>query len=847
MAAEGLARSAAPGEIRLARPTWQAVRHAARATEQPEGGFVLHEIDPHAPAIRRRLDQPLVGRDAELEVLRKSFRRVARERSPELLTVLGEPGVGKTRLVAELRSIAGDAGTVLTGHCPAYGQGVTFWPLRQAILQAMGGRELDDLAAGLGVPPVAVRRVAAAVGLAGGEAGEDTDWAFLQLLGAAARIRPLVLVIDDAHWAEPALLDLLLGLIDRLRDAPVLVVWVARTELQERRPDRSTELVLHSLSETASESLLVAMAGGRLEESEERRILAAAGGNPLFLEHLVAYVGEQPAPDALPPGLQALLAARLDGLDAAERSALALGAIAGDWFDPEVVCALATGISRAAAEHACERLIERGLLMADEGSLRFRHPLVREVAYASLAKSARARLHQRRAALLAAAPETPEADARIGFHLEAACRFAEEIGEEVPPGLSRQAGRRLAAAARAAHARGELLGEIAFLDRAVALFGTGGADGAELLPELVSALLEARRPGRAERLADEAVGISASLGLERVHARAVIERERVRLSCHPETFEARESMRLTTEAAATLRDVDDELGLARAAFLMSDLAWLMGDPVASYEYARQMLGRAKRAGSDFEAATALMFMAWCLVEGPWPVADGIALCDELAGDAAGLVRAELTLLGCRSVLMSMAGHYDAARGDMARARTGLDEFGPDLMTVYLSLLAATAETLGGNPAAAERAVRDAAAMVEGSTDRWHHAMVGVDLAHAVIAQGRDAAAEVASIEDAPAPCDLEWVVKRRTARAWVAAATGDLRAGVEEARAAVTAIEGSGLILVNADAHAMLARVLALAGEDDAAAEAAARAAALYEAKGNVVAARAMAQASKAR
>ena len=162
---------------------------------------------------------------------------------------------------------------------------------------------------------------------------------------------------------------------------------------------------------------------------------------------------------------------------------------------------------------------------------------------------------------------------------------------------------------------------------------------------------------------------------------------------------------------------------------------------------------------------------------------------------------------------------------MARARTGLAELGPDLMSVYLSLLAAIAETLAGNPAAAERAVRDAAAMVAGSTDRWHQAMVGVDLAHAVIAQGRDAAAAVASIEDAPAPCDLEWVVKRRTAPPWVAATSGDLRAGVEEARAAVTAIAGSGLILVKADAHAMLARVLALAGEPTAAADAAACAA----------------------
>ena len=146
------------------------------------------------------------------------------ERSPELLTVIGEPGIGKSRLVAELNALVGEHGTVLTGRCPAYGEGITLWPLREAVLQAKGDRSADELADALGIPAVAVRRVAAGVGLEDGEPGEDTDWALLQLLGALARVEPLVLVIDDAHWAEPALLDLLLDLVARLRDAPLLVV-----------------------------------------------------------------------------------------------------------------------------------------------------------------------------------------------------------------------------------------------------------------------------------------------------------------------------------------------------------------------------------------------------------------------------------------------------------------------------------------------------------------------------------------------------------------------------------------------------------------------------------------------
>ena len=388
--AERLARSAAPGEIRLAESTWQSVRHAARAAEHPDGGYMLRAIDPDAPAIGRRLDLPLIGREAEVELLRDTYARVVAEHAPELLTVLGEPGIGKSRLVAELHAIAGEGGTVLTGRCPAYGEGITFWPLREAVLQVRGDRSADELAAVLAIPAVAVRRVAAAVGIEDGEAGEDTDWAFRVLLGALAQERPLVLVVDDAHWAEPALLDLLLELLEHLRDVPVLVVWVARPDQLRRRPERGVELVLRSLSRTASESLVAAVGGVRLEPEEHRRIIDAAGGNPLFLEQLVAYVGEGRSADALPPALHALLAARLDALDTAERSALALAAITGDRFAPDAVHALAAGITRAAVEQACERLVARDLLVADGHALRFRHALIRDVAYASLAKSARA-------------------------------------------------------------------------------------------------------------------------------------------------------------------------------------------------------------------------------------------------------------------------------------------------------------------------------------------------------------------------------------------------------------------------------------------------------------------------
>ena len=655
------------------------------------------------------------------------------------------------------------------------------------------------------------------------------------------------MVIDDAHLAEPALLDLLFDVTERLRDARVLIAWVARPDLFERRPEwvdrigRERVLELRPLSPAASATLLAAIAGDRLAPDVEQRIAEAAGGNPLFLEQLVAYAHEQhPSADPLPPALHALLAARLDQLDTAGRSALALGAVAGDAFEIGALHALADGITRAELEQACDRLVRRDLLVPlGGGALRFRHDLVREAAYASLAKSARARLHERHAAWLEGLSGLPEADARIGFHLETACRYEEEIGAGAPAELVAQGG----PAARGRGARGaragDLLGEISFLDRATAVLGTEGPQGAALLPALVSALSDAGSSRRAEELADRAVRTSASLGLARVGARAAIERERIRLYRHPESFDVQAAMTVVDAASATLRDHGDELGQARAAYLMSDLSWLRGDTVTSYAEAERMLAHARRAGSGFDVATALIFMAWGLVEGPWPAAEAIARCDALTVEAAGQRAAELNIRGCRAVLTAMSGDYAGVRHEMAEARAGLAELHLGVIAAYLALLGAIAETLAGDPVAAERAVRDAEAMIVGSEARWYLSFIYADLAHAVLAQHRlpEAAEAVARLETLPAPCDAEWVIKRHTARALLAAEQGEPERGLADARAAVAVADETHLIICRAGAHRTLAELLSATGQADEAGQAARSALALDEAKGNTVAA----------
>ena len=207
-------------------------------------------------------------------------------------------------------------------------------------------------------------------------------------------------MLDDAHLAEPALVELLADMAERVRGAPVLVVAAARRDaLDERHRGWETLFAggdclieLGPLSRAAVAELLDAIEGGSLALAERERIAAAAGGNPLFLEQLVAWLGERGAPaEPLPPALHALLASRLDRLEATERSVLALGSVVGDAFEMREVHALADGVSRAELEQACERLVMRDLLVRGDGAaVRFRHGLVREVVYASLAKAARA-------------------------------------------------------------------------------------------------------------------------------------------------------------------------------------------------------------------------------------------------------------------------------------------------------------------------------------------------------------------------------------------------------------------------------------------------------------------------
>ena len=224
------------GEIRLAPSTQALVKHADRGVALADGSFRLDGAIDDEPAISRRLDRPLVGRSRQLDTLRAAFREAQDTSAWDVVIVIGEAGIGKSRLAAELPAALPAGTTVLEGRCPPYGEGTTFRPLREVVLQACAGRTLSQLAADLELDPEIVDRVAATVGLATGPVGDEAPWAFRRFIAALSHPLPVVVVVDDLHWAEPGLLDLLAE-VTRPSDArPALLVCLARPELLESRP-----------------------------------------------------------------------------------------------------------------------------------------------------------------------------------------------------------------------------------------------------------------------------------------------------------------------------------------------------------------------------------------------------------------------------------------------------------------------------------------------------------------------------------------------------------------------------------------------------------------------------------
>ena len=462
--------AAPPGEVLLGETTYRLVRDAVEVEPtEPLGlkgkseavrAYRLVTLAGDLPGRARRLDSPMVGRERELAALEQAYQRAVGERACLLFTVLGAAGVGKSRLIAEFLAGVGGEATVMRGRCLPYGEGITYWPLAEALR----GRYGEEPLAGIGgvlsgdEAPLITERIAAAIDL-GENAGapDETAWAVRRLFEAEGRARPLVVLFDDLQWAEPTFLDLVEHLADWAREAPILLICLARPEFLDERPSwgggkfNATSVLLERLSDGESVKLVANLLGrAQLDETVRDRIMSAAEGNPLFVEEMLAMLIDdglltrndghwEPAGDltkiTVPPTIHALLSARLDRLGRDERAVIERGSVEGKVFHRGAVAQLSTDDLRKSVWNHLQTLVRKELIRPDrtdlpgEDAFRFRHLLIRDAAYEAMPKELRAELHARFADWLEqiGAEHLAERDEIIGYHLEQAYRYRTEL------------------------------------------------------------------------------------------------------------------------------------------------------------------------------------------------------------------------------------------------------------------------------------------------------------------------------------------------------------------------------------------------------------------------------------
>ena len=634
--ASKLEASAAADEIVVGEVTARLIDHSARLEPLGEleikglgrsvGAFRLVELEETAPVFERRLDAPLVGRKRELAALRRSLKRAVDGSTVRVALVTAPPGVGKSRLAAEFTRRAKGI-TTLSGRCLSYGDGITYWPLREVLRDAPESEERDAILAALEAetPPPA----------------PEIAWLFRRFCEASARAEPLALVFDDVHWAEPTLLELVDHLADK-GEGPILVVCIARDELRETSPDflgargNVDRIELDALSTDDTEALVDGLGGGILESDQRTRVVEAAEGNPLFLEQLLALALEGGLTEQrVPETIQALLAARLDRLGPGERAVLERGAVVGKEFSADDVVALLDPDAVATADTHLATLAGRGFVRpGGNGTFGFRHVLVQDAVYRAAPKRLRAELHERFADRLdETSPDLPELDEFVGYHLEQAHRLWTELGQDDrrTASLSEDAGRRLATAGLRALRRGDMPATISLLGRAVALLPLGDEARHELMCELGIAYMSVGDMDSCNAQFHEAAGSAAAYGQRRVELRAKVEAAYGRLLTEPEGAAAELLAIAEERRSRSFEALEDERSLARAWMLMGYvLGGIRGSHAAWQDAEERALGYYRRTA--FPTATCLQQIAGAIYWGPTPVPLGISRCAELSAD-----------------------------------------------------------------------------------------------------------------------------------------------------------------------------------------------------------------------
>ncbi|HEY3541387.1 MAG TPA: AAA family ATPase [Gaiellaceae bacterium] len=718
---------------------------------------VVCVADPGTPV--RGLSAPFIGRTTELELFENMYARTERDRRGSLLTVFGEPGVGKSRLVREfLDGVEG--ATILSGRCLPYGEGVTYWPLAEMVKQSAGiadddpsdtaQEKLREYCEDEAVADLLALAVGVLEAVEGERAQQEIAWAARAWAQQLAEAQPLVLVFEDVHWGEEPLLELIEHLAGSIREAPLLLLCLARPELLDVRPTwgggrvRSTTLELEPLRPDESTELVEALASELDLDVDLATVLEKSEGNPLFVEETVRMLSERPGAsgDRIPDTLQALIAARIDRLPAAQRVALQRASVIGRVFMDAALARLSPEVEDVA--HCLEELILRDLIVREARAtihgaqaFKFKHVLIREVAYAGLSKTARADLHQAYAEWLGehAGGELLEIRA---FHLDQATRLLAELDGAAPPELRQEAAEVLTHAGRRALSRESFRGARKLLLRAV-----------ELEPTLDRRYLAGRA---AWRLADmpavvvemeEVIRAAAESGERRMHGRALTALAEAVLQHRADAVRARA---LVLDALDLLADEPPDIRFDPLR-VASEVAGWLGDSAKFEEYATEALEAARAAGrKDLEAIVIHNLVNAYVLRYDVAAAGALVLRALDLAEQSGSLFSRASALQSKGWVELVSERPVEAEADFAEAQSIFAELGNATREATAGMMAGRAAFAQGDLERAEKRLRDSVRILKGANNRGSLCEAQRSLAMTLVAQGRVDEAERFALE-----------------------------------------------------------------------------------------------------
>ncbi len=888
-----LEQAAGPGEIVLGDLTYRLARGqieiefipplTLKGKAEPVPAYRLVRVGAPTetqPADTTTTATPFVGREAEMGRLSEALGDAMTNRRARLVTLVGDAGVGKSRLIREFAARASESARVARGRCLPYGDGITFWPLAEIVREAAGivGDDTPDqaiakiraLCASQDADAI-VERVASAMNLTATQFPvTELLWGGRRLLETLAARQPLTMIVDDIHSAETTFLDFIDHLLDAVDGVSILLLCSARHEIAERHAEwleahDADTIRLEPLTDTESGQIVEELLG-TLDPSVRERITAVSEGNPLYVEQIVSMLIEtgeiQRGLDGwvargdsesirIPPTVEALVAARLDALDQEERAVVEPAAVIGLSFPMDAVDELVEAAIREHLEADLIALTGKQLVRRAAGEeviYRFGHQIIRDTAYGGLLKRLRAFLHERFVVWAERVNRERGREAEfeeiLGYHLEQAYRYRTELGvvTDEDRAVGERAAQKLASAGRRANERGDGPAAVSLLHRATNMLPRESHFRLELTVELGEATMNQGRFDEGRAILTEVKTTAAELGEPRLEVQADL------LLASVDQFQGTgttaQALETARRAIEVLEAAGDHRGLARAWRLAMTTELNQGHLEEASAAVDHVVSEARAAGDQRLASRSATAIAYVLLHGPTPVDDAIRQCRELMATVSGNRVTQAIVESTMAVLTAMAGSIDEARALYRHSQAVVTELAGGVDALAGSIDSSRVELLAGDlQTARAELIRDYDALAA-IDETFFRSTIAGQLAGVLQRLGEtadarryaDVAAEIGDDDD------ILTQVLWRLARARLAAGAGEAEDAERYAAEAIERADRTTDGLLRAEAYETLGDVLEALGRRESAGPPWREALQLYEAKGDVVSARALSE-----